>query len=153
MILLIYMKKKSNTRFNLTIVLSRKLLRWSLLAQLPFYATFAPTLPLLYASAKAQMQVKRPLNGRCASVQRAPEHPPVVRRTALSNTRIKLTAKLRKPCGFLASCSLSAARQMDCSHIGSPLFSERWNSITQKKIFLAVAKVQRHDISNCEILC
>ena len=54
----------SNTRFNLTFVLSRKLLGRSLLTQLPFYATFAPTLPLLYASAKPQMQVKRMLNGR-----------------------------------------------------------------------------------------
>ena len=35
-----------------------------------FNATFAPTLPPLYATAKAQMQVKRMLNGRCASVQR-----------------------------------------------------------------------------------
>jgi len=37
------------------------LLERSLLAQLPFYATFAPTLPLLCAAAKAQMQVKRML--------------------------------------------------------------------------------------------
>ena len=39
-------KKACLTRAStLTFVLSRKLLRWSLLAQLPFYATFAPTLP------------------------------------------------------------------------------------------------------------
>jgi len=49
------------------------------------------------------------LDGRCAPVQRAAEYPPVVRCTALSNMRIKLTAKLKKPYGFLASCSLSAA--------------------------------------------
>ena len=55
-------KSVSNTASTLTFVLSRKLLERSLLAQLPFYATFAPTLPLLYASAKAQMQVKRVLD-------------------------------------------------------------------------------------------
>ena len=51
------------------------------------------------------MQVKRMLNGRCASVQRAAEHPPVVRRTAPSNMRIKLTAKLKS----LSAFSLLAA--------------------------------------------
>ena len=57
-------KKACLTRAStLTFVLSRKLLERSLLAQLPFYATFAPTLPPLYASAKAQMQVKRVLCG------------------------------------------------------------------------------------------
>ena len=40
------------------------------------------------------------LNGRCASVQRAAEPPPVVRRTAPSNMRIKLTAKLKKRTAF-----------------------------------------------------
>ena len=45
------------------------------------------------------------LNGRCVSVQRAAEHPPVVRRTALSNMRIKLTAKLKS----LSAFSLLAA--------------------------------------------
>ena len=54
---------------------------------------------------KPQMQVKRMLNGRCASVQRAAEHPPVVRRTAPSNMRIKLTAKLKS----LSAFSLLAA--------------------------------------------
>ena len=37
--------KVSNTRFNLTFVLARKLPGRSLLMQLPFYATFVPTLP------------------------------------------------------------------------------------------------------------
>ncbi|MGI5074533.1 hypothetical protein E4N71_03565 [Treponema vincentii] len=46
------------------------------------------------------MQVKRMLNGRCASVQRAAEPPPVVRRTAPSNMRIKLTAKLKNLTAF-----------------------------------------------------
>ena len=40
-------KSVSNTASTLTFVLSRKLLGRSLLAQLPFYATFAPTLPPL----------------------------------------------------------------------------------------------------------
>ncbi|WP_215904705.1 hypothetical protein [Treponema sp. OMZ 838] len=35
------------------------------------------------------------MNGRVASVQRAAEPPPVIRRTALSSMRIKLTAKLK----------------------------------------------------------
>jgi len=53
--------KTLNTRFNLTFVLSQKLLGRSLLTQRPFNATFAPTLLPLCASAKAQMQVKRML--------------------------------------------------------------------------------------------
>ena len=54
--------RKPNTRFNLILVLSRKLLGRSLLEQLTFDATFAPTLPSLYSSAKTQMQVKRMLD-------------------------------------------------------------------------------------------
>lgn len=55
----------SNTRFNLTFVLSRKLLEAVAACAAPFfYATFAPTLPLLCASAKPQTQVKRQLCGR-----------------------------------------------------------------------------------------
>ena len=45
------------------------------------------------------------LNGRCAPVQWAAESPRVVRRTAPSNTRIKLTAKLKS----LKAFSLLAA--------------------------------------------
>ena len=41
------------------------------------------------------MQVKRMLEGRCAPLQRGGGTPPVVRRTAPSNMRIKLTAKLK----------------------------------------------------------
>ena len=37
------------------------------------------------------------------------EHPHIVRRTAPSNTRIKLTAKLKSLKALKASCSLSAA--------------------------------------------
>ena len=53
----------------------------------------------------SQTHVKRMLNGRCAPVQWATEYPPVVRRTAPSNTRIKLTAKLKslKPFSLLAA--------------------------------------------------
>ena len=51
------------------------------------------------------MQVKRKLNGRCAPVQWESESPRVVRRTAPSNTRIKLTAKLKS----LKAFSLLAA--------------------------------------------
>ena len=53
----------------------------------------------------ARLQFKTMLNGRCASVQRAAEPPPVVRRTAPSNMRIKLTAKLKN----LSAFSLLAA--------------------------------------------
>ena len=41
------------------------------------------------------MQVKRMLEGRCAPLQRGGGTPPVVRRTAPSNMRIKRTAKLK----------------------------------------------------------
>ena len=93
-------KKISNTRFNLTFVLSRKLLERSLLAQLPFLCNFRANFASLHASAKTQMQVKRVLNGRCAPVQRAAEPLPVARRTAPSNMRIKLTAKLKNLTAF-----------------------------------------------------
>ncbi|MFC1239620.1 hypothetical protein ACFGOO_09350 [Treponema vincentii] len=46
------------------------------------------------------LRFKTMLNGRCASVQRAAEPPPVVRRTAPSNMRIKLTAKLKSLTAF-----------------------------------------------------
>ena len=49
-----------------------------------------------------------------------------------SNTRIKLTAKLRKPNGFLASCSLSAARYADCP-LGSSLGGKMFDSDICKK--------------------
>ena len=56
-------KSVSNTRFNLTLLL--------------FYGTikrrgacFRANFALRFAATKTQMQVKRKLNGRCASVQR-----------------------------------------------------------------------------------
>ena len=58
------------------------------------------------------------LNGRCASVQRAAEHPPVVRRTAPSNMRIKLTAKLKSRAAFsLLAAYPPPVRQMPCGTI------------------------------------
>ena len=49
---------------------------------------------------KSPLQVKRMLYGRFASVQWAAEHPRVVRRIAPSNTRIKLTTKLKSLTAF-----------------------------------------------------
>ena len=108
----------SNTASTLTFVLSRKLLEAVAADAAPFFMQLSRQLCPRYASAKAQMQVKRVLNGRCASVQRAAEHPPVVRRTAPSNMRIKLTTKLKS----LSAFSLLAAypppvRQMPCGTI------------------------------------
>ena len=90
---------------TLTFVLSRKLLKAVAACAAPFLCNFRDNFALRFATAKTQMQVKRMLNGRCASVQRAAEPPPVVRRTAPSNMRIKLTAKLKS----LSAFSLLAA--------------------------------------------
>ncbi|MGI5090328.1 hypothetical protein [Treponema sp. OMZ 805] len=42
----------------------------------------------------------KPYTGTAMQVQRAVEHPPVVKRTAPSNTQIKLTAKLKSLTAF-----------------------------------------------------
>ena len=54
------MKFKPNTRFNADICFVTKV-AWTVACGSLFYATFAPTLPPLCATAKAQMQVKRML--------------------------------------------------------------------------------------------
>ena len=53
-------KKACLTRLQPDICFVTKVARGGRL-RLPFYATFAPTLPPLYATAKTQMQVKRGL--------------------------------------------------------------------------------------------
>ena len=83
-------KKACLTRAStLTFVLSRKLLEAVAARAAPFLMQLSRQLCCRFASAKTQMQV-----------QRAAEHPPVVRRTAPSNMRIKLTAKLKSRVAF-----------------------------------------------------
>ena len=57
------MKKACLTRLQPDICFVTKV-AWTVACGSLFYATFAPTLPPLYAAAKAQMQVKRKLCGR-----------------------------------------------------------------------------------------
>jgi len=68
--------------------------------------------------AKPQTQVKRMLNGRCASVQRAAEHPPVVRRAAPSNMRIKLTAKFKNLKAFSLLAAYPPLIRLTCLEAG-----------------------------------
>ena len=64
-------KKACLTRAStLTFVLSRKLLEAVAARAAPFLMQLSRQLCCRFASAKTQMQVKRVLNGRCASVQR-----------------------------------------------------------------------------------
>ena len=63
-------KSVSNTASTLTFVLSRKLLEAVAARAAPLLCNFRANFASLHASAKTQMQVKRMLNGRCASVQR-----------------------------------------------------------------------------------
>ena len=98
-------KKACLTRLQPDICFVTKVARGSRCSRRSPFMQLSRQLCRCYASAKTQMQVKRVLNGRCASVQRAAEHPPVVRRTAPSNRRIKLTAKLKS----LSAFSLLAA--------------------------------------------
>ena len=111
-------EKSPNTRFNADICFVTKVAQAVAADAAPFYATFAPTLPSLCATAKAQMQVKRMLNGRCASVQRAAESPPVVRRVAPSNMRIKLTAKLKSLSAFSLLAAYPPPVRLTCLKAG-----------------------------------
>ena len=61
-------KSVSNTRFNLTIVLSRKLLEAVAARAAPFLMQLSRQLCRRFASAKAQMQVKRVLD-RCLAAR------------------------------------------------------------------------------------
>ena len=61
-------KSVSNTRFNLTIVLSRKLLEAVAAGAAPLLCNFRANFASLHASAKTQMQVKRVLD-RCLTAR------------------------------------------------------------------------------------
>ena len=88
---------------------------------------FAPYFSPAHEPKQCWTDAARPFNG-------AAEPPHVVRRTAPSNTRIKLTAKLKKPYGFLASCSLSAAPLGWCRKAALQKISlERKKSISIEK--------------------
>ena len=90
-------EKSPNTRFNADIAFGMEIAYDTMpLKRLRFFLCNFHAKPYTGTA----MQVKRMLNGRYASVQRAAEHPPVVRRTAPSNMRIKLTAKLKSLTAF-----------------------------------------------------